>query len=115
MPKYKAIYALTRQPTVKYGRNVENIGGVEAVRKNKPNTVNASWFTHEYTPERHELGGNEIGVAEHRILKDVDNYIFIDASDIHLEKKPIFLDIEADYFTSGGGFFHPPYPRKPGF
>ena len=36
MPKYKALYAAQGQPTIKYGKNVENLDALAAIKKYKP-------------------------------------------------------------------------------
>lgn len=94
MPKYKQLYEMTGQPIINYGAHVENLDAIAAVRKYKPQAVLASWVTHKYDPRRPELGGNEIGVDEHKLLSLVDNYFFIGNSRIH-HKKPILRDMQS--------------------
>lgn len=91
MPQYKRYYDHLMQPTVKYGSHVEKLDAGLAVGKYQPKVVVACWVTHLYIPQRHELGGNEIGVDEHFLLSQVDDYIFIGDTHVH-SKKPIFQD-----------------------
>lgn len=94
MPHYKRYYDQMMQPTVKYGSHVENLEASLAIGKYQPKVVLACWVTHLYLPQRHHLGGNEIGVDEHFLLSQVDDYIFIGDSHVH-SKKPIFQDYHA--------------------
>lgn len=89
---YKSYYETMRQPIVNYGSHVERMEAALAVAKYQPKVVLACWVTHLYMPRRHELGGNEIGVDEHFLLSQVDDYIFIGDTYIH-SKKPLFRDI----------------------
>lgn len=83
LPKYRAIYALAQQPTVKYGPNVEKIDARTAVRKYKPEVVIGSWVTHKYEPKHPEWGGNEVGVDQKPILRRVDTYVLIGNEYVH--------------------------------
>lgn len=99
MPKYKAYYRKMNQPIVKYGSHVERLEASVAIAKYKPQVVIASWVTHLYMPQRHHLGGNEIGVDEHYLLSEVEDYIFIGDTHVHA-KKPLLQDYEAGKITT---------------
>ncbi len=88
LPKFKEIYEIIRQPLVSYGDNVLKVGAFEAVKRFKPAVVVGAWVTHKWTPERPELGGNEIGLEEGRIIRRVDDYIVIGNQEVH-KLKPI--------------------------
>lgn len=85
-PHIRALYASMGQKTAPYGKNVENIDAVEAVRKYRPQVVIASWVTHKYDPNRHQAGGNEYGVIEEDILDACETYIFIGNRKVHANK-----------------------------
>lgn len=82
-PAIKALYASTGQPVVKYGDNVEKLDAGSAVRKYKPQVVIANWVTHLYREDRHEHGGNAMGVNEEDILAHCETYIFIGNARVH--------------------------------
>lgn len=87
-----AIYGGVGQPTVNYGQHVQEIDGIAAVRKYRPKNVLACWLTHKYNSQRHECGGNMLGVDEHELLSLVDNYYFIGNTKVHATK-PLFRDL----------------------
>jgi len=84
MPKYRLIYAATRQPTVPYGPNVIGMHASRAVRHYKPQVVIGAWITHKYDPEHHERGGNEIGVDERDVLLNCEEYVLVGNEKTHL-------------------------------
>lgn len=92
-PEMKAIYDKIKQPTAKYGKNVEKLEAEEALRKYKPAMVIAAWVTHKYEPKKHFNEGNMFGIREHKILEKA-NYIFIGNESTHRRK--IILDIPHD-------------------
>lgn len=55
-------YIKQGQPLVKYGADVIEMDGKEAVSLNKPETVFCSWVTQKYNRMHHERGGNMFGV-----------------------------------------------------
>lgn len=77
MPKYKAIYEATRQPIVPYGPNIVDMHASKAVRHYKPDVVIGCWVTHKYDPQRHELGGNEIGIDLRDILANCKLFVHV--------------------------------------
>lgn len=83
LPKYKAIYALSQQPTVKYGPNVEKIDARTAVRKYKPEVVIGSWVTHKYDPKHPDMQGNEMGIDQKPIIRRVQTYVLIGNEHVH--------------------------------
>lgn len=85
-PEYRAIYAATGQPTVRYGSNVVTIDAHAAVNRYQPEVVVASWVTHKWDPARPEAGGNEAGVREEWIIDNCAEYIFIGNEKVHQHK-----------------------------
>lgn len=97
MPKYKFIYAATRQPTVKYGPNVWNMHASQAVRHWKPQVVIGAWITQKFNPARPELGGNEIGVDLRDIRLQCEQLVLIGNEKTH-DSNPLWtMKHEIDY------------------
>lgn len=89
MPKYKAIFALTKQPTVPYGPNVIEMHASRAVRQHKPQVVIGAWITHKWDPQAPERGGNEIGVDLPDVLRHCEQLVLIGNEKTH-ELNPIW-------------------------
>lgn len=87
MPKYKALYAAQGQPTIKYGKNVENLDALAAIKKYKPEVVVAAWVTHRFSFLRPQAGGNEIGVDEEKVIDSGAEYVFVGNKSVHSGKK----------------------------
>jgi hypothetical protein len=85
-PEFKALYASTGQPTVKYGSDVERIDAIRAMRKYSPQVVIGNWVTHKYRKDAHEKGGNAWGIDEDKILERVEEYIVIGNQQTHGKK-----------------------------
>ncbi|MCC5612034.1 hypothetical protein LC612_36205 [Nostoc sp. CHAB 5834] len=85
-PHIRALYESMGQKAVPYGKNVEELDAVAAVRKYRPQVVIASWVTHKYDPNRQQAGGNEYGVIEEDILGACETYIFIGNRKVHAHK-----------------------------
>jgi hypothetical protein len=85
-------YAMTGQPTVAYGEDVEEIDAVEAVRKYDPQVVVGAWVTHWIDPNLPppEGGGSVYGLREDLILDhpSVETYVVVGNEHIH-RGKPI--------------------------
>jgi hypothetical protein len=72
----KKVYSVTGQPTITYGKDVEDIPALDAVERFKPKVVVACWVTHKW----HEgmATGNMYGVEEQDMFKlGVGKYIHI--------------------------------------
>jgi hypothetical protein len=91
----KRLYELTKQPTIKYGKDVEKLEALEAVKKYKPQVVVASWVT-TYSPTATNYGSSPHGINEKEILDLVDTYILIGNLDIHGDK-PIMDEFSFEY------------------
>ncbi len=76
-------YLMTGQPIIKYGKHVENIDGLEAIKKYKPTTVIASWFTHKWKDGEDHLQGNYWAPDELEIMKHTDTYCMIGCHSVH--------------------------------
>lgn len=85
-PIIAAHYALSGQPTVKYGPNVEPLDAAEAIAKYRPQVVVAAWVTHKYSAGRHEAGGNMFGVVEESVLEQCEHYLFVGNMRVHEHK-----------------------------
>lgn len=85
-PEVRQFYAAIQQPTIQYGRDVEKIDALAAVKALQPKVVIASWFTHKYDPQNHTAGGNEHGADEAEIIANCDAYVFIGNSGVHAQK-----------------------------
>ena len=92
MPQVKEMYDLAMQPTIKYGKDVEKIGGNEAVLKYKPKTVLACWVTDKW--DNATKSGNYWGVKEEDLFNNgVKKYIHVGNDKTHLVK-PILKKIK---------------------
>jgi hypothetical protein len=104
-PEVRQFYASVLQPTIRYGRDVQNQDALVAVKTLRPKVVIASWFTHKYDPRNHEAGGNEHGVDESDIIANCDAYVFIGNTGVHAQK-PIWrlplAQIEPSWLFSRG-------------
>jgi hypothetical protein len=87
-PDVRAYYAMTKQPTVKYRRDVESLGALGAVAKHKPQVVVACWVTHLYRADEHERAGNMYGVDEDALLDSgIETYIHVGSTTSHDKKR----------------------------
>lgn len=102
-PDVRAYYALTRQPAVRYGEDVQTLNAVEAVRRHKPKVVVACWVTHIYNKREHERGGNMYGVDEDWLVNRVETYVHVGATSSHSQKRILSRpheEIRADWLVS---------------
>jgi hypothetical protein len=83
------LYEVMHQKPVTYGKHVEFYDAIDAVRRYKPDTVIASWLTHQYNPNERSRGGNMTGPKEEKILERVKTYIFVGNDKVH-SSKPIY-------------------------
>jgi len=79
--------ALTQQPVVKYGEDVETLPAAGAIKKYRPQVVVACWVTHIYNKREHERGGNMYGVDEDWLVNRVETYIHVGATTSHSQKR----------------------------
>lgn len=85
-PDVMAEYRQMGQKPAPYGKHVEKIEAVKAVRKYRPKVVVASWVTQKFRADRFCMRGNVDGVDELRIVPMVDSYIFIGHNNSHGDK-----------------------------
>lgn len=97
-PDIAAKYREMRQTPAPYGKHVEKIDAIKAVRKYRPQVVVASWATQKFRADRFCMRGNADGVDELRLLELVDEYIFIGNTGQHGDKM-ILEDIRAGVST----------------
>jgi len=72
----KLMYALSRQPVITYGSDIEELDAISAVEKYKPKTVVACWVTHKF--EEGMTAGNMYGVQEELLFENgVEKYIHV--------------------------------------
>lgn len=79
-------YQTMRQTVVPYGDNVKTLDAAQAVARFRPHTVLGCWVTHKWDPRKHQLGGNEVGIDERALLKQVRRYIMIGNDKTHANK-----------------------------
>lgn len=85
-PQIIETYKVMKQPVIKYGEDVINMDGNEAVRKYRPLNVVAAWLTQKY--EEGMKNGNMWGVDELQMFQDgIEKYIHIGNSATHGDKK----------------------------
>lgn len=107
-PEIKLMYTLTGQPTIKYGKDVEKLDAIEAIKKYKPHTVIGSYITHKYDPK---IGsGNQYGPDPIRIVKNCERYIMIGTKITHKDNPLMKLpheELESDtLITRGSSLFN---------
>lgn len=93
IPKYRAFYLLSGQPTITYGPNVEQMHASRAVRHYKPKVVIGCWVTHKWEAARSQAQGNEDGVDEADVMAHCDTYVLVGNEHVHrfsrmLERRP---------------------------
>jgi hypothetical protein len=91
LPEVREYYHYIRQATVRYGVDVERRSAEEAVRAYEPEVVVAAWVTHRYEPERHEAGGNVMGIDEGALLRKVRRYVHVGHERVHAGKALLAL------------------------
>jgi hypothetical protein len=99
MPDVKKYYAITGQPTIRYGKDVEKLDALEAQAKYKPQVIIGSWVTQWIDPNLPPPpgGGNMYGIKEPELLERLPpggSYIHIGAHGIHDFKKILALPHE---------------------
>lgn len=85
-PKYRKVYEQAKQAIVPYGPNVLRMDAREAISRYHPEVVIGAWVTHKYNPAQHWDGGNEDGVDEMHILRNVKTYVAIGNQKVHRGK-----------------------------
>lgn len=85
-PEIKAHYALMRQPTIEYPRDVVELDAIKAVKKYRPQVVIGSYITHKWRPGM--SSGNMYGVDTVKLIRSVNEYMMIGSMDIHLKNDP---------------------------
>ena len=92
IPEVVDHYRLLRQPTIKYGSDVDKMDANRAVKTLKPECVVGSWITHQWLESEPEKGGNMYGPDECKIIRSVKKYIHIGAESVHRNKRALKLD-----------------------
>lgn len=87
-PDIQLKYKLMKQPTIKYGDNVQRMSANEAVKFYQPKIVLGVWVTHLYDFREHWREGNAYGIDEEHIVRNCSKYIFIGSEKTH-KLKPI--------------------------
>jgi hypothetical protein len=89
-PEARLHYLLQGQATVLYGRDVEKLEAVEAVRKYNPQVVIGSWVTAWVDPNKpfRAGAGCMYGIKEERILDhpSVEAYVVVGHREVHSNK-----------------------------
>lgn len=89
-PEVKAHYQICGQPIIQYGKDVERLDALDAVKKYKPDVVIGQWVTHWIDPNLPfpPGGGNIYGIKENLLLNSKCQYIMIGNRRVH-GMKPI--------------------------
>jgi hypothetical protein len=89
LPEIKFHYDMLRQPTITYGEDVEELDGIEAIKKYRPKVVVACWVTQKWKEGMED--GNMLGVEEELIFENgVEKYIHVGNEKTHASK--VILD-----------------------
>lgn len=80
-PTSVMLYALTRQPTIKYPKDVIKLEANKAVDKFRPHTVIACYATHKWRYDT--MSGNDLGVDFRKLLRKVKRLILVGNTKIH--------------------------------
>ena len=81
-PKISSYYQEFKQPTVKYGVDVEEMDGNAAVKLHRPKIVIACWLTQKWYPGM--SSGNEFGVDERQMFSDgIEKYVHVGNEKTH--------------------------------
>ena len=87
LPHIKRYYEAMRQPTIRYGEDVEHLDAIGAVKKYRPEVVIGCWVTHLFK-EGMETG-NAMGIEEEMLFElGVKKYIHI-GNELTHRHKPI--------------------------
>lgn len=86
-PQVAMLYQLQGQPITNYPDDIIEMDAVSAVQHFKPSVVIGYWVTHKYREDEHWRGGNMFGIDEDFILDNVDKYIVIGNSTVHMNKR----------------------------
>lgn len=91
-PLIASLYALQGQPITSYPDDIIEMDAVSAVKHFKPSVVIGNWVTHKYREDEHWRGGNVFGIDEDFILDNVNKYIVIGNSTVHMNKRILDRD-----------------------
>lgn len=84
----RQLYAMTGQPTVQYGTNVEKYEAMAAVRRFKPQVVLGCWVTQNYDPREPWRGDSKAnGVDEDVVIDSCETYVFVGNQEVHKAKR----------------------------
>lgn len=86
-PEIKAYYQSIRQPTIRYGKDVERFTYRQAIEKFKPEVVIGCWVTQLWRDHSDDGNGNINGIDEEWILDKVPCYIHIGHTGPHGRKR----------------------------
>lgn len=96
--KIRLYMEAARQPTIKYGADVERVGALKAIELYKPDVVVAAWVTHRWMGyDRHE-DGNMYGVDEPQFEGKIKKYILVGNDDTHGKKDIMKFCVKKYYF-----------------
>ena len=101
-------YEKNGQPIVPYGDHVEEIDGLEAVKKYKPKVVISSWVTGKV-----DIAGNPLnmhGFNEMELLDLVDTYVMVGNHEVH--KTKVIMRIPHRRYTAPWIKSRATYPRE---
>lgn len=93
-PEIRAMYQMTRQPTIAYPPFVRKLEALDAVEEYDPDVVVASWVTRWIDPDKPmpASGGSIFGVKEEKIVEKGITYVLIGNHSVHGNKDILKLD-----------------------
>ena len=97
-PDVKAMYLLSKQPTIQYGEAVERIDALDAAKKYKPDVIIGQWVTNWIDPNLPAPpgGGSMYGIKEDLLLKECESYAVIGNRVVH-GNKPILTKSHQEF------------------
>jgi hypothetical protein len=81
----KLMYASMNQPTIKYGKDVQNMAANDAVNSLRPHTVIGCWVT-QYGADASIVDSNPFGVKEFDFVGKIKRYIVVGNENVHGKK-----------------------------
>ena len=86
-PEVRAYYESLKQPTIRYGKDVEKLDYKEAIQKYRPEIVIGNWVTQLWRDHSDDGNASMHGLDEDWILKNVPCYIHVGNIKTHGRKR----------------------------
>jgi hypothetical protein len=94
IPEQMILHTLSKQGLVKYGKKVQKMDGVTAVKTYKPDCVIGPWIMHKWRDDTYD--GNDWGIDMEFIYEHVKKFIIIGNTGYHLNN-PILDRVSRKY------------------